>query len=143
MRFLELQALLFLQVETVAIQPHALYRLVSTESMLRSAWSVDILQDQTLDALFTTPPEGIVDAIEELMASNHSKWEPIAAGDIFEREGPPLFPKCRVTELVSMRIPFYSHLVFSRETLIGSLVVGAMANFLQSRFVDRRPRPRA
>jgi hypothetical protein len=54
-------------------------------------------------------------------------------------------PSCKViiNELVSTRIPFDSNLVRSRETLIGSLVVGAMANFLQSRFVDRRPRPRA
>jgi hypothetical protein len=49
--------------------------------------------------------------------------------------------KAVITELVLSRIPFYSHLVRSRETLIGSLVVSAMVNFLQSRFVDRRLRP--
>ena len=87
MRFLELQALLFLQVETVAIQLDAMYRLVSTESMLRSAWSVDILKDQTLNALFTFPPEGITDAIEELLASNHSKLEPIAGATYLSVRG--------------------------------------------------------
>jgi hypothetical protein len=96
MPLLEQRAVLFLQVETVAIQPFQLYRVVSTESMLKSAWSVDVLKNQTLNALFTFPPEGITDAIEELLASNHSKLEPIAGGDIFEREGPPLSPKCRV-----------------------------------------------
>ena len=54
-------------------------------------------------------------------------------------------PSCKViiNDLVSTRSPLYPHLVRSRETLIGSLVVSAMVNFLQSRFVDRRPRPRA
>ena len=115
------------------------------------ASAVSVLSEETI----SVPPNQTVVTISRLAPSDVGAYnvsvQDTSAGYRQELYGSPFQPvvgaapssKAVITELVSMRIPFDSHLVCSRETLIRSLVVRAMANVLQSRFVDRRPRPRA
>ncbi len=115
------------------------------------ASAVSVLSEETI---FISPNQTVV-TISRLAPSTVGAYnvsvQDTSAGYRQELNGSPFqlvvraAPSCKavITELVSTRIPFNSHLMRSRETLIGSLVIGAMANFLQSRFVARGPRPRA
>jgi hypothetical protein len=121
---------------------------IGTQSLvLVVASAVSVLSEETI----YVPPNQTVVTISRLAPSAVGAYnvsvQDTSAGYRQELYGSPFLlvvgaapsAKAVITELVSTRIPFDSNLVRSRETLIGSLVVGAMANFLQSRFVDRRP----